>query len=181
MVLMAVIFSLAGSLALAGSAPYLEARAGDDLVRVQPGAAESATIGSYAVRWYRHSVDDFTAGTVAVRDGELAALWLVDLDRDGGREVLVWLRSGGSGSYGRVDRYHLDSGSLVRDDLPAPDPVLLEQYMGHDTFTVEDGVLLRSFPLYRPTDSNAAPTGGTRTLVFEPGASAWSLSTGNSQ
>jgi hypothetical protein len=41
--------------------------------------------------------------------------------------------------------------------------------MGHDTFKVENGKLLRTFPVYTDTDANANPTGGTRTLTYTLG------------
>jgi len=158
---------------LAGPTDILEARAGQYLAQARPGAAEAAMIGSYSVRIYRESALDFVAGAISPRDGEIAGLWLVDLDGDDELEVLVWLRSGGSGSYGRVDRYRLAENTLIRDDPPQPRDDLLTQYMGHDTFALVAGVLQRSFPLYRPGDPNADPTGGSRTLAYCAKDQAW--------
>ena len=159
----------------AGQKEYLTARASDFVAHVQQGAGEPAMVGSYAVRIYRETVDNFVAGAVGSRDGALAGLWLVDLDRDGELEVLVWHSSGGSGSYGRLDRYRFTESALIRDDPPLPSTAQLSQYMGHDVFAVVDGVLQRSFPLYVDGDSNAEPTGGFRILAYRPQNRAWIL------
>jgi len=39
--------------------------------------------------------------------------------------------------------------------------------MGHDQFAVVETTLMRRFPVYRPGDSNAKPTGGTRQISYE--------------
>ena len=38
--------------------------------------------------------------------------------------------------------------------------------MGHDTFAVAGNRLVQRFPIYRDTDVNAAPTGGTREVHY---------------
>jgi hypothetical protein len=50
-------------------------------------------------------------------------------------------------------------------------------YMGHDEFSVLEGVLGRCFPLYRDTDTNARPTGGMRQIQYKlvPGEAGWIL------
>jgi hypothetical protein len=49
--------------------------------------------------------------------------------------------------------------------------------MGHDSFRIEDGKLLRIFPLYNQGDTNENPTGGRRKLVYGlyPGEAMWQL------
>jgi hypothetical protein len=50
-------------------------------------------------------------------------------------------------------------------------------YMGHDELVVAEQYLVRSHPVYREGDSNAAPGGGTRHLRYklEPGEATWQL------
>jgi hypothetical protein len=43
---------------------------------------------------------------------------------------------------------------------------LLEGYMGHDSYSVKNGVLTRSFPTYKKTDTNSEPTGPTKTILY---------------
>ena len=50
-------------------------------------------------------------------------------------------------------------------------------YLGHDEFTVGEGVLLQRFPFYHNADTNARPTGGTRQLRYKlvAGEAGWVL------
>jgi len=50
-------------------------------------------------------------------------------------------------------------------------------YQGHDTYRVEKGVIYRSFPIYRKSDTNDKPTGGERTLklIYEKDRWMWRL------
>ena len=40
-------------------------------------------------------------------------------------------------------------------------------YMGHDTIERQSEMLVRTFPIYQQGDSNAEPTGGTRSLIWD--------------
>jgi hypothetical protein len=52
-----------------------------------------------------------------------------------------------------------------------------EEYMGHDTFTIEGRKLVRIFPVYNQGDTNENPTVGRRKLVYGlvPGEAMWQL------
>jgi hypothetical protein len=58
-----------------------------------------------------------------------------------------------------------------------------EEYMGHDTFTIEGRKLVRLFPIYKKGDTNENPTGGRRKLVYGlyPGEAMWQLRIENSE
>lgn len=102
---------------------------------------------------------------VTVTNAEVA-----DLNGDGHAEVLVYLTSDGSGSYGEVIVYSVNNGksmSQVHYATEHDSKELMAGYMGHDRFAVEDGVLTRTFPVYNEEDSNANPTGGTRKLLYK--------------
>ncbi len=113
-------------------------------------------------------------------DGTAYRAEMADLDNNGWPEIYVYVSSAGSGSYGSVVAYAVNNGkSMTPIYLPPLEqsPELIEGYMGHDEFAVADNRLLRSFPIYRKDDSNAAPTGGTRQLHYrlEPGEAGWVL------
>ncbi len=106
----------------------------------------------------------------------IEAVLLADLDRNGFDEIYIILRSAGSGSYGSLLGLASNRDqSLSLIHLPAPD--VDSGYMGHDTFQIEGQQLVRSFPVYKPGDSNLKPSGGTRKLVYElvPGEAMWQL------
>lgn len=113
-------------------------------------------------------------------DGIVTGAEAADLNADGSPEVYVYVSSAGSGSYGSLAAWSANRNkSLSSIHLPelAEDPVNGKGYMGHDEFVVAEQYLVRSFPVYRQGDTNAAPSGGTRQLQYklEPGEAIWQL------
>ncbi|SNR32140.1 MULTISPECIES: PliI family lysozyme inhibitor of I-type lysozyme [Hymenobacter] len=100
-------------------------------------------------------------------DGEVQDAALASLSGQTNPELLVFVRSAGSGSYGSVYGYWYAEQGMNR--LPAlpelPDPAA-QGYQGQDTFRIEGKELLRSFPVYRPADANCCPSGGRRTVRY---------------
>ena len=113
-------------------------------------------------------------------DGTAYRAEIADLDSNGWPEIYVFVSSAGSGSYGSLAAYAVNNGKSITPIYLPPleqSPELMEGYMGHDEFALTENRLLRSFPIYRQDDSNAAPTGGTRQLQYrlEPGEAGWIL------
>lgn len=82
------------------------------------GAHEPRSIGSYSLRLYGGAnpnapYDDFIAGVIRPRDGMLEAVWLADVDGDGALDVVVVLRSVGTGGYLAADAFRLEGGALA--------------------------------------------------------------------
>ncbi len=93
-----------------------------------------------------------------------------DLNDDDYPELLVFLTSKGSGSYGNVVALSPNEGkSVSRVTLPPldQDPLNGKGYQGHDSFSVVEHTLHRTFPVYNPGDINAQPSGGNRTLTYD--------------
>jgi hypothetical protein len=113
-------------------------------------------------------------------DGQVAGAEIADLNADGSPEIYVYVTSAGSGSYGSLVAYSANRRkSLSEIDLPAvvSNGSTWRGYMGHDEFAVGENVLARRFPVYRPGDTNAKPTGGVRQLQYKlvPGEAGWLL------
>jgi hypothetical protein len=113
-------------------------------------------------------------------NGRVTGAAVADLNGDGSPEVYVYVTSAGSGSYVSLVAYSANQRkSLSEIYLPSvtEDKVASKGYMGHDEFTVFESVLIRRFPVYRDTDTNAKPTGGTRQLQYKlfPGEVGWIL------
>lgn len=119
--------------------------------------------------------------SVAVEvDGVVTGTEVADLNADGSPEVYVYVSSAGSGAYGSLAAWSANrKKSLSPISLPelADDPVNGNGYMGHDEFVVAEQYLVRLFPVYKKSDSNAAPSGGTRQLQYrlESGEASWQL------
>lgn len=94
-----------------------------------------------------------------------------DLNIDGFPEILVYIQSPGSGSYGSVIGYSVNNGksmSMIADLPPvAENPEAGNGFMGHDEFAIVESTLVQRFPIYKPGDSNAKPTGGTRQIQYK--------------
>jgi hypothetical protein len=87
------------------------------LVVVSEGQLEPRSTGSYAVRIYgganpRARFDDFIAGIVRRRDGTLAKLLFSDVDGDGRPDIVVIVRSAGTGGYVSADAFRV-RGKIV--------------------------------------------------------------------
>jgi hypothetical protein len=113
-------------------------------------------------------------------DGSVTGAEVADLNSDGSPEIYVSVQSAGSGSHGSLVAYSASkkrSLSMIRLPPVAEDPRVSKGYMGHDTFAIVGNRLVQRFPVYRPGDVNAAPTGGMRQLSYElvPGKAGWVL------
>jgi hypothetical protein len=82
------------------------------------GDFEPRSNGSYSLRVYagtnpRFLYDDFVAGTVRPRDGTVEDVRFSDLDRDGSPDIIVVMRSAGTGSYLSADAFQLQGTVLT--------------------------------------------------------------------
>lgn len=113
-------------------------------------------------------------------DGTVASADIADLNGDGWPELLVFVTSAGSGSFGSLVGYAVNRGrSTTEFRLPdlSEDKLASQGYRGHDQFTVVQNTLVRRFPVYLDGDNNAQPTGGSRQIRYQlvPGDSTWIL------
>lgn len=102
--------------------------------------------------------------------GRVTNTEIEDLNSDGFPEVLIYITSAGSGSYGNVIGYSVNNGkSLSQIYFP---PITDNQeankgYMGHDEFAILDKVLTRRFKTYHVEDVNSNPTGNIREIQYK--------------
>ena len=155
---------------------YFEHRTSRHVVRISRGPGEPHAVGSYAIRVYDSGGLDLIAGTIRSRDGELVKSWVTAADQKHEIRIWIWTRVVGSGSYGTLELLQFDGTSFREVRLPSPGASLLKGYMGHDLFEIVKGNVYRQFPVYRPDDSNANPTGGTRCLMLHLDEAEWRLS-----
>lgn len=113
-------------------------------------------------------------------NGTVTNAEVADLNADGSPEIYVYVTSAGSGSYGSLVAYSANRRKSLSEIYPPPlteDKVASKGYMGHDEFAAGKDILGRRFPIYRDTDTDANPTGGTRQLQYKlvPGEAGWIL------
>lgn len=112
---------------------------------------------------------DNSAITLA-HEGSIVEVEVEDLNSDGFPELLVYLSSDGSGSYGEVIGYSVNNGKSISPVYMPPitqDQKLSKGYMGHDEFSIIETSLVRRFPIYKDGDNNANPTGGIRQIEYK--------------
>jgi PliI/PliC-like inhibitor of I-type lysozyme len=88
------------------------------IVVVAEGDFEPRSVGSYSLRAYagtnpRFPYDIFLAGTVRPRDGTVEDVRFSDVDRDGSPEIIVVIRSAGTGGYLSADAFQLHGTVLT--------------------------------------------------------------------
>jgi len=93
-----------------------------------------------------------------------------DLNSDGYPEILIYLNSDGSGSYGTVLGFSSNNNkSMSEIGFPsvADNPKANKGYMGHDAFAVVETTLSHRFPIYLDGDTNSSPTGKMRQIQYK--------------
>lgn len=103
-------------------------------------------------------------------DGTVINAEIEDLNSDGFPEVLVYISSDGSGSYGSIIGYSVNNGkSMSQISFPSVtyNNEANKGYMGHDEFAVVENTLVQRFPIYKENDTNAKPTGKTRQIQYK--------------
>ncbi len=85
---------------------------------VAEGEFEPRSTGSYSVRLYsgenpRFPTDNFLAGVVQERQGSIEHVVLADVDGDGRDELVVIIRSAGTGSYLSAHAFAIGKRSIV--------------------------------------------------------------------
>ncbi|MEP6390511.1 MAG: PliI family lysozyme inhibitor of I-type lysozyme [Halioglobus sp.] len=111
---------------------------GSGRVIVSENSLEPRSIGSFSIRFYggRNSdfpFDDFQVGAIFERDGVIESVQVVDIDGDNQDDLVVVLRTVGSGAYRNVDAFSIGLSEIVRMGsvsgvAPDADPIeLLKQ------------------------------------------------------
>lgn len=98
-------------------------------------------------------------------DGAVTGAAVADLDGNRLPELYVYTSGTGSGSLGRVYAWQFlpERRAEIKLTNWLKMPI---GYMGHDSLWTERSVLCRKYPIYRPGDANALPSGGSATLRY---------------
>jgi len=101
--------------------------------------------------------------------GRVTGAEIDDFNNDGYPDMVAYAYTGISGEIGSIIGI---SSSENKGFMPIMfpdiynDPKLRVGYKGHDTFRLVEGTLMRSFPIYNPSDAADNPTGGKRVVQY---------------
>lgn len=133
---------------------------------------------TYSIAVEDHRLVVSTEGLTAVNDTlahditgyTITNIEIGDLNGDTYPELLVYLTSDGSGSYGKLIGYSPNNGKSVSQIyLPEmeKDKDYAQGYMGHDEMAIVETTLCRRFPIYGEKDTNASPSGKMRQIQYK--------------
>lgn len=103
-------------------------------------------------------------------DGTVTNVEIEDMNSDGWPEILVYITSAGSGSYGNIIGYSVNNGksmSQIYFPQTSDNDEINKGYMGHDEFTLVERYLAQRFPIYETGDKTAQPSGKIRQVIYE--------------
>ena len=89
----------------------------NNYVVVEESALEPRSIGSYSIRLYGLTTpdfptDNFVSGIVRARDGTVQSIEKADINKDGEEDLVVLIRSAGSGGYLQAEAFQCIDGEV---------------------------------------------------------------------
>jgi len=113
-------------------------------------------------------------------DGAVAGAEVADLNADGSPEIYVYVASAGTGSRASLVAYASNRRRSLSEIYLPPitgNEAALKGYRGRDEFAVVESTFVRRFPIYRDSDTDDEPTGGTRQFQYKlvSGEAGWIL------
>ncbi|GAB2473272.1 hypothetical protein GCM10011375_26410 [Hymenobacter qilianensis] len=98
--------------------------------------------------------------------GVITEAVITDLNLNELPEILIFVRGVGANPLGQVYGFEFAEQEWERFQLPTLPPEAASGYQGFDLFRIADNYLMRTFPVFLPTDSPTLPTGGQRTIRY---------------
>jgi len=139
----------------------IEVSPGQDYDVVSWGRGQTKT-GAFAIL---HS--DSAAAKYVTTTGDLTGtikdVFNTDMDLDGNPEIIIEAKGIDTNNYINVYAYEFTNGHAEKLDFPHLTRQQREGYHGEDNFYVQEGKLMREFPLF---DAGAKPTGQKRQLEY---------------
>ena len=111
-------------------------------------------------------------------DGTVTGADIGDINVDRSPEIYVYVKDA-KGKTSLIAYSANKKKSLSEIYLPpfTDDPKLAKGYRGHDDVAMVEGIIALRFPIYKDTDTDDKPTGGTRQLQYKltQGEASWVL------
>lgn len=105
--------------------------------------------------------------TTGELDGKLMEAWNMDMDADGNPEIFMQAEGVGEGSHLNMYVYEFNSsGNGQKISFPSLSGSLKKGYKGKDSLYINDGKLIREFPVFDESDTNSVKSSDRRKLEY---------------
>ncbi len=99
-------------------------------------------------------------------DGTITDVFNTDMDVDGNPEILIQAKSKDSTVRTRIYAFEYKDNKAQKLDFPKLNQSQKKGYRGEDNFYIKGGVLMREFPVFEGSETDAKPTGEKRILEY---------------
>jgi len=143
------------------------------LIEVSPGqdydivswGRGSSTIGAFAIFHSDSAAAKYTT-TTGDLDGAIVDVFNTDMDLDGNPEILIQAKGNDTINYSHVYAFEFTNGRAEKLEFPRLNLKQRQGYRGDDNFYVQDGKLVREFPIYTGSGKETRPSGQKRQLEY---------------
>ncbi|MGV8879719.1 MAG: hypothetical protein ACOH2A_11885 [Sphingobacteriaceae bacterium] len=127
----------------------------------------SSSIGAFMIL-RSDSISMKYTTTTGDLDGTIVDVINTDLDVDGNPEIIIQAKASDSTVYAEVYAYEFNDRNDQAQKLTFPklNSSQAKGYRGNDRFFMEEGKLMREFPLFESDDKDAKPTAEKRLLRY---------------
>ena len=98
--------------------------------------------------------------------GSITDVYNADMDMDGNPEILIQAKGIDTVNYVNIYAFEFNGSKVTKLDFPKLNASQKKGYRGGDNFYIEEGKLMREFPVYNGTGKEATASGQTRKLEY---------------
>ncbi len=99
-------------------------------------------------------------------NGKIIDVYNADMDADGNPEILIQAKGKDTINYTTLYAFEFNDNKAQKLDFPKLSGSQRRGYRGNDNFYIEEGKLIREFPIYTGSGAAATPTGQKRKLEY---------------
>jgi hypothetical protein len=125
----------------------------------------SVDTGSFVILHSDSSGKKYTT-TTGDLNGAITEVYNTDMDVDGNPEILIQAKGKDTVNYTKIYAYEFSDNKAEKLDFPKLSNSQKKGYRGNDNFYIEEGKLVREFPIYEGSGTAAKPTGQKMKLEY---------------
>jgi len=99
-------------------------------------------------------------------NGKIVDVYNADMDADGNPEILIQAKGKDTINYTTIYAFEFNDNKAQKLDFPRLNSSQRRGYRGNDNFYIEEGKLIREFPIYTGSGAAAKSTGQKRKLEY---------------